>query len=313
MAEPFLPTPFAEKLVAELRALHERRERAPLDDREEARYAELWAWWQERSGGADLADPEVAGGHAAAAGADVPAEWHPFADQPVGDTALDDAADDEDALVREWEAWQGRRPPEDPFSTVPGMEVGEDDAPTHEQIMAARAEALGVDATPDDLNDTGAEDGVADGAALPELDVEVEGELSSEAEEAPPPAPAGAAAPAAQRVVIHLNDGQVRRGQLSYPRLDVDVFGYVTQGGAEETVPRAEVRAIFFMRSPGDPPPQPIGSAVRVSFRDGRELAGFSEDHDRISDAFTLVPSDARTNASLVWIARSAVRQVTAS
>jgi hypothetical protein len=130
------------------------------------------------------------------------------------------------------------------------------------------------------------------------------------AESSPAPARATVAAQGSRRVVIHLADGQVRRGMVIDAELSGDRFSYLTAAGETESVARGEVRTVFIMRAPGAPAPAGSGAPVHVTLRDGRELEGRSADHAAGGDAFTLVPDDARSNAALVWIARSAVRAV---
>ena len=60
----------------------------------------------------------------------------------------------------------------------------------------------------------------------------------------------------------------------------------------------------------GEPPPQPEGKKVRVTFRDGRQVAGFSVDYAPEHLGFFMVPADARTHTARIWVYRTAVRQV---
>jgi hypothetical protein len=73
------------------------------------------------------------------------------------------------------------------------------------------------------------------------------------------------------------------------------------------------VRAIFFMLSPGESAPEATGVRVRVTFRDGRQVAGFSPDYDPEAIGFFMVPADTRTNTARIWVYRAAVRQVSVS
>lgn len=333
----------AEELATELRTLHERREREPLSADDEARYAELWAWWQSAAGGAS---PRAGGGEQTEAAeaelaglpelepvdlaelepaADVPAEWlaafaeegqepTPAARAIAGPAATEGRAAAEkptvaensaDAdLVREWEAWQAKQQSRgDPFDAVPDDSGGT----SYDDLMSARAEALGTE---------------AEALAGPE-EPALQDESAQLAPEPPPPDdPAPQAAPepprdappslqGARRVVIHLSDGQVRRGQVLDVELSRDAFSYIGAGGSIESVPRADVRTVFFMRAPGVPSCGAEGVPVRVTLRDGRELTGKSADHDRGGESFTVVPDDGRSNAALVWVARSSVRSVT--
>jgi hypothetical protein len=138
----------------------------------------------------------------------------------------------------------------------------------------------------------------------------------------PAPAPAAAAGAAtpdyriagAHRVVVHTVEGLVKRGALQDPSLDAPALALAPQPGAPaEEVPTAKVKAIFFMLSPGEKAPTAEGKRVRVTFRDGRQIAGFSPDYHDDGIGFFMIPADTKTNTGRIWVFRSAVRQVAVS
>ncbi len=132
---------------------------------------------------------------------------------------------------------------------------------------------------------------------------------------APPPAPAPQVRiEGSCRVVLHTVDGQVRRGLLCDTFLDDAALTLLPQGpGAPEEIPAAAIKAIFFMLSPGEKAPPPDGRKVRVTFRDGRQVAGYSPDYQEGSVGFFMIPADTRTNTGRIWVYQAAVRQVTVS
>ncbi len=106
----------------------------------------------------------------------------------------------------------------------------------------------------------------------------------------------------------------MKRGVLD----DADLAGanlpLAAQPGAEpELVPTEKVKAIFFMLGAGEKAPTPEGKRVRVTFRDGRQVAGFSPDYDESGVGFFMIPADTRTNTGRIWVYRTAVRQVAVS
>ncbi|HET7824116.1 MAG TPA: hypothetical protein VFK90_02240, partial [Anaeromyxobacter sp.] len=138
---------------------------------------------------------------------------------------------------------------------------------------------------------------------------------------APVPAPVAASAapgewylPGAHRVVVHTVEGQVRRGVLEDVDLGAEALALFTQQDAPpEDVLSDKVKAIFFMLAPGEAPPVAEGKKVRVTFRDGRQVAGFSPDYRDTGIGFFMIPVDTRTNTGRIWVYRSAVRQVSVS
>ncbi len=103
--------------------------------------------------------------------------------------------------------------------------------------------------------------------------------------------------------------GTLRDAVLEGPSLDL----VVQPTGEIETFRVERLRAIFFMLGPVEKPPVPQGYRVRVTFRDGRQVAGFSPDYDPQAPGFFMLPADTRTNTARIWVYRSAVRQVSVS
>ena len=141
------------------------------------------------------------------------------------------------------------------------------------------------------------------------------------AEAAPPPEPPAPGPPLPSalvegscRVVLHTVDGQVRRGLLTDASLDAADLTLHPQGaGAPEAIPTDGIKAIFFMLAPGEKAPAPEGRKVRVTFRDGRQVAGYSPDYREGAFGFFMIPADTRTNTGRIWVYQAAVRQVAIS
>jgi hypothetical protein len=117
------------------------------------------------------------------------------------------------------------------------------------------------------------------------------------------------------RVVVHTVEGTVKRGVLKDADLAASTLALASQGGApgQEDVGTDKVKAIFFMLSPGEKAPAAAGKKVRVTFRDGRQVAGFSPDYSEAGAGFFMIPGDTRTNTGRIWVYRAAVRQVAVS
>jgi len=148
---------------------------------------------------------------------------------------------------------------------------------------------------------------------IPPVDVDVE-EIA-EAPPAPLAPDSGGPSPTfvvgEHRVVVHTLEGRVLRGTIADVDLDAPGLPLVTTpGAAPEPIAAAQVKAIFFMLLPGARPPAPEGRKVRVTFRDGRQVAGLSPDYHPEAVGFFMVPADSRTNTGRIWVYREAVRQV---
>ena len=112
------------------------------------------------------------------------------------------------------------------------------------------------------------------------------------------------------RVILHTVEGQVKRGVLRDTKLDDETVGLEAQPGAIERIARPRIKAIFFMLPAGVKAPAPTGDKLRVTFKDGRQLAGFSSDHRGSGLGFFVVPADNRTNTERIFIYRASVEKV---
>jgi hypothetical protein len=116
--------------------------------------------------------------------------------------------------------------------------------------------------------------------------------------------------PGEHRVILHTVEGQVKRGAIKDARLgDAQLHLHLANGGTE-TLARERVKALFFMLAPGARAPATTGAKVRVTFKDGRQVAGFSADHKAPTSGFFVVPADNRTNTERIFIFRHAVQTV---
>ncbi|WP_443651637.1 DUF6982 domain-containing protein, partial [Corallococcus terminator] len=113
------------------------------------------------------------------------------------------------------------------------------------------------------------------------------------------------------RVIIHTVEGQVKRGTIRDADLLEDTISLEQQSGfAPERIPGKRVKAIFFMLAAGARQPQAEGSKIRVTFNDGRQVAGFSQDFKGPTPGFFVIPADNRTNTARIFIYRASVQAV---
>ncbi|HZI11107.1 MAG TPA: hypothetical protein VE153_12025, partial [Myxococcus sp.] len=113
------------------------------------------------------------------------------------------------------------------------------------------------------------------------------------------------------RVIIHTIEGQVKRGTIRDADLLDEVISLEQQSGfAPEQISGKRVKAIFFMLPTGARQPQAEGQKIRVTFNDGRQVAGFSQDFKNPHPGFFVIPADQRTNTARIFIYRASVQAV---
>jgi hypothetical protein len=116
--------------------------------------------------------------------------------------------------------------------------------------------------------------------------------------------------PGEHRVILHTVEGQVKRGAIKDAKLGDPTLVLQLANGGTEALPRERVKALFFMLAPGARAPSTEGNKVRVTFKDGRQVAGFSRDHKGATSGFFVVPADNRTNTERIFIFRHAVQSI---
>ena len=103
----------------------------------------------------------------------------------------------------------------------------------------------------------------------------------------------------------------MKRGTIRDVDLLDEVVALEQQSGfAPERIPTRRMKAIFFMLPTGSRQPASAGQKVRVTFTDGRQVAGFSTDHKASGNGFFITPADNRTNTARIFIYRSSVHAV---
>jgi hypothetical protein len=131
------------------------------------------------------------------------------------------------------------------------------------------------------------------------------------------PAPAAAQSRSAvmsgeHRVIVHTMEGQVKRGILRNANLDAESLDLeILAGQPPLRMPTARLKAVFFQLVPGARPAPPQGQKLRVTFVDGRQVAGFAPAYDPNEPGFFLLPADTRTNpAERIYIYRAAIKSI---
>jgi len=112
------------------------------------------------------------------------------------------------------------------------------------------------------------------------------------------------------RVVVHLIDGQVKRGTVQDLDLTAGSVPLQSAPGVVDNIATDRLKAIFFMLAPGSPKTTPSGQKIRLTLQDGREVVGFSEDFKTGNPGFFLRPADERTNTARIFVPRWSVYSI---
>lgn len=158
------------------------------------------------------------------------------------------------------------------------------------------------------------------------IDVDVAGDLFGDPadlsvdgweplEEAPSPEPAAPTerfqVTSPERAIVHLVDGQVRRGILQegdlFLRLRLE-----SSAGLETYDPR-DVQIVFFLREPDDPPPPQEGLLIQVFLPMGRSLTGFAPPAASAERGFFLTPRGTGGTTSRVFLYPWSIQRMVAS
>jgi hypothetical protein len=113
-----------------------------------------------------------------------------------------------------------------------------------------------------------------------------------------------------RRVVVHLIDGQVKRGTVQDLDLTAGTVPLQSVPGVVDNIATDRLKAIFFMLAPGTQRPAQSGQKIRLTFQDGREVVGFSLDFKTGDPGFFLTPADERTNTERIFVPRWSVYSI---
>tara|TARA_Y100001954_G_C15784785_1_gene591879 strand:+ start:225 stop:1334 length:1110 start_codon:yes stop_codon:yes gene_type:complete len=109
--------------------------------------------------------------------------------------------------------------------------------------------------------------------------------------------------PAKRRVILHMLNGQTRRGTIDALKRGDTQFKFHIQGTNKRgTVQIAKVKAIFVQASPNNTPEAPKGEVITVTFNDRRTIQGVSNDYHPEAQIFTLVPQAANNQFDRVIV-----------
>jgi hypothetical protein len=206
---------------------------------------------------------------------------------------FDDAATPEPTIAMSLEAAPASAPVEPEIPTLDGEDILEELPPEPLHPAEEAPIAAAVPPVPFDLGEVT--------APLPDF--------AAQAPRDPPP-PSPTRLPGPHRVVVHTVEGHVKRGVLEDVDLGATSFALAQPDAGAEVIATDQVKAIFFMLAPGERPPAVDGQRVRVTFRDGRQVAGFSPDYREGATGFFMVPADTRTNTGRIWVYATAVKTV---
>jgi hypothetical protein len=108
------------------------------------------------------------------------------------------------------------------------------------------------------------------------------------------------------QVVLRYRDGSTERVTLGAIDLDAQIFRVLRDGGSQDEVPFAEIKAVFYPRPANDEEIEPAaGSQIAVEFADGEIIRGTAH-YNPERNGFHLFPLD-RSKNDRIFIVNSAI------
>lgn len=111
-----------------------------------------------------------------------------------------------------------------------------------------------------------------------------------------------------ERAIVHLADGQVRRGLLQPGDL-LEPLKLQTSEGLQTFEPQ-RVQILFLLRKPGEPPARPEGRLVQVFLPRGRSLTGYTSEDASVEKGLFLRPRTAEGSTSRVFVYPWAIQRM---
>lgn len=128
--------------------------------------------------------------------------------------------------------------------------------------------------------------------------------------------------PATSRVVARYQDGKVVKGLTMDFQPYGERFHIVENGAAPREILVSELKGVFFVKDLDgdlghaksnifDPADLTPGRKIRVLFRDGEVLMGYTPDFLSTRSGFFVLPADLRSNADRCYIVAAATERIT--
>lgn len=122
------------------------------------------------------------------------------------------------------------------------------------------------------------------------------------------------------KVVAHLQDGSLIKGETPDFTPSKDVF-HILDSGRSFEVRTPSLKGLFFVRDLDgdlghaksnlfDPRDLTPGRKIRVRFKDGEVLNGFTQGYQPGRSAFWVVPADRRSNTERAYIITSSAADI---
>lgn len=122
-----------------------------------------------------------------------------------------------------------------------------------------------------------------------------------------------------QQIVVHFNDGNVKKGTTSNFEPDRNSFSMETIGGEQVEVSIVGIKSIFFVKDfegekcfsyeYKDNIPD-VGRKIKVEYFDGEVIIGYVFGYSSKNQGFLMVPADLDGNNLRIYAVNEAVKKV---
>lgn len=126
------------------------------------------------------------------------------------------------------------------------------------------------------------------------------------------------------KVVAHYQDGRIEKGltrDFSQLKATFHIAAVAARGAPTREIRVSQLKGVFFVKDlasghglarsnafdPFDPTP---GRKIRIIFKDGEVLTGFTKDYLAGCPGFFICPADLKANADRCYIVAAAVEQI---
>ncbi len=127
------------------------------------------------------------------------------------------------------------------------------------------------------------------------------------------------------QIIAHFQDGKVMRGHTMDFLPTKDRFHLIPSDQGPDAKPvevlLADLKGVFFVKdlkgdgrrqklnyfNPNDPP---LGRKIRVSFKDGEVLQGYTQAYQPGRPSFFVIPADKNSNTERVFVLAAATKEV---
>lgn len=124
---------------------------------------------------------------------------------------------------------------------------------------------------------------------------------------------------AREKIVVHFNDGHVKKGTTNNFKDDRNFFTLITTNNVQEDINISDVKSVFFVKEfEGDNRFSyeykdnfaETGKKIKIEYQDGEIIIGSAINYSPMREGFVVIPADLGGNNLRIFVVKAAIKNV---